>query len=205
MIDDIHFSDNNDGNDFTLLTALLPTFGSTGVATPLNEIVRKLSSLTSSSAKERRVVAVLEKLNSSRESAKSTENEIIGIMRRMEGAIAGGANGEASIDTTSKTRELVEDLKRSRTLIQQCEDDLKQLKKKKRKLNTDKEKNKKKIDAIMKKISAQKKELKTMELMRLNQARSLDKLNGKDTNADSGSSSDSDSDSSNNGNSSDDK
>ena len=118
-------------------------------------------------------MAALESYNNSRDSSKSAESEIITIMRRMEGAIA----GEGTDDTASKTRALVEDVNRTRALIRLSEGDLKRLKKKKRKLSSDTEKNGKKIQAIKKKIKRQEAELETMETTRYNQTRRLDELN----------------------------
>ena len=104
-------------------------------------------------------MAALESYNNSRDSSKSAESEIITIMRRMEGAIA----GEGTDNVASKTRALVEDVNRTRALIQLSEGDLKRLKKKKRKLSSDTEKNAKKIKAIKKKIKPQEAELETAE------------------------------------------
>ena len=118
-------------------------------------------------------MAALESYNNSRDSSKSAESEIITIMRRMEGAIA----GEGTDDTASKTHALVEDVNQTRALIRLSEGDLKRLKKKKRKLSSDTEKNGKKIQAIKKKIKRQEAELETMETTRYNQTRRLDELN----------------------------
>ena len=137
---------------------------------------RSFSSSTTkgrSAPKERRAVAALEKSNDSWDSSKSAESEIITIMRRMEGAIA----GEGTDDTASKTRALVEDVNRTRTLIRLSEGDLKRLKKKKRKLSSNTEKNANKIKAIKIKIKRQERELETMETTRYNQTRRLDELN----------------------------
>ena len=160
---EINFHNENDdgsGDDFVLSRVHSPTQqGQAATRTPSNSSRRSLSA---SSAKEKRAVAALESLNASRANAKSSENEIINIMRRMEGSISGGR----TTGIASKARELVEDVSRTRTLIRLGEGDLKRLKKKKRKLGTDKEKNKAKIKAI-----------ETMEKTRFNQGRRLDEMN----------------------------
>jgi hypothetical protein len=173
-------NDREGDDDFSISRVLSPTPGQATNRRSLSSTSSTRRSLASTSStrgrsapKERRAVAALESYNNSRDSSKSAESEIITIMRRMEGAIA----GEGTDDTASKTRALVEDVNQTRALIRLSEGDLKRLKKKKRKLSSDTEKNAKKIKAIKKKIKRQEAELETMETTKYNQTRRLDELN----------------------------
>ena len=146
---EINFNNQNDedgSDDFTLSRVLMPTLDQQATATIRTPTNSSRKSVSVSSKKERRVVAALENFNASREVGKSTEMEIIDIMRWMEGSITAGGTA----DTASKTRELVEDVNRTRTLIRLCEGDLKKLKEKTQ-TSINKEKNEEKIKAITKK------------------------------------------------------
>lgn len=69
------------------------------------------------------------------------------------------------------------DINWMQTLTKLCKGGIKKLKKIKRKLCTNKVKNKNKFNTIKKKIKWQERELDTMETTRYNQARRLDEIN----------------------------
>jgi hypothetical protein len=121
------------------------------------------SSKSASSKKERRMVNLLEKVNSDRGTNTVAASEMIEIMKRMEAKAAGGSSATGVV--SRQPHELVHDINESRLLIRECTNELASLKKKKRELmkDTGNAKTLKKIESINIKIKRQKKLLVTTE------------------------------------------
>lgn len=151
---------------------------------------------TTSSQKEKTMTAALDRLRSDRDTNRAAAGEMISIMRRME-----ESHKETSTNVNRQPHELMNDIKNSRKLIQECTEELKTMKQRKRDLSINSDENQKKIKLISKDIKRQKTLLETMKATLDDQVDALHSIhmtNAKKRKGDSSSSGSDDDDSSDN-------
>ena len=114
------------------------------------------------------MTTALDRLRSDRDTNRAAAGEMISIMRRME-----ESHKSTSTNVNRQPHELMNDIKNSRKLIQECMEELKTMKEQKHDLSINSNKNQKKNKHLNKDIKRQKTLLETMKATLDDQADAL--------------------------------